>query len=239
MCEHRGPLIRAAHSLALRDRGYVRRIESIHTGRVDVPRRLSRRWGLQSILGVSPTLIVVTTVAVIGGLIIVSRANNGGRVSDYLTGEQFIDSMVVVTVNDLGAFVLAPVRHDSPRFDRRRTALGLRRLAGALDAVTLRSAPDTGDFGAIPAGLRDASNLLDGTTKTGTRVNTARIARDAFLMAADCVSRLQQDRYANLKRAAEEMKEAAAAVRPDRPLLDQDEEIQRFFQRAYDVLRAM
>jgi hypothetical protein len=204
-----------------------------------VPRRLSRHRSGQSILRFSPALIVVPAVAVIASLIVVSRADNGGHVTDYLTGEQLIDSMVVVTLNDLGAFVLAPVRGESPRFDRRRTAVGLRRLAAALDAVTLRSAPDTGDFGAVPAGLRAASNLLDGTTKTGARSNMASIARESFVMAADCVSRLQQYRYAHLQRAAEEMKEAAAAVRPDRPLLEQDEEVQRFFQRAYDVLRAM
>jgi hypothetical protein len=184
-------------------------------------------------------VLVVPAVALITSVIIVSRADDGGDVTDYLTGEQLIDSMVVVALNDFGAFVLAPVRQESPRFDRKRTALGLRRLAAALDAVTLRSAPDTGDFGAIPVGLRDASDLLDGTKRTGARSNMASIARESFLMAADCVSRLQQHRYAHLQRAAEEMKEAAAAVRPDRPLLDQDEEIQRFFQRAYDVLRAM
>jgi hypothetical protein len=204
-----------------------------------VSRRLSRRRSGQSILRFSPALIVVPTVALITSLIIVSRADNGGDVTDHLTGEQFIDSMVVVTLNDLGAFVLAPVRDESARFDRRHTAVGLRRLAAALDAVTLRSAPDTGDFGAIPVALRDASDLLEGTKKTGARSNMASIARESFLMAADCVSRLQQYRYAHLQRAAEEMKEAATAVRPDRPLLDQDEEVQRFFQRAYDVLRAM
>ena len=221
------------------DPEFVGRTESTQTRGVNVPRRLSRRWSGHSIVPFSPALIVVPAVAIIASLIIVNRADHGEPVADYLTGEQLIDSMVVATLNDLGAFVLAPARGELPRFDRRRTAVGLRRLAAALDAVTLRSAPDTDYFGAVPAGLRAASNLLDGTTKTGGRSHMARIARDSFVMAADCVSRLQQYRYAHLQGAAEEMKEAATAVRPDRPLLVQDEEIQRFFQRAYDVLRAM
>jgi hypothetical protein len=183
----------------------------------------------------SPTLILIP-LALIASLIIVSRADNGGPLTDRLTGEQTIDSVVVVTLNELGAFVVSPVGEESARFDHGRTAVGLRRLAAALDAVTLRGVPDTGGVGAVPAGLLDASDLLEGATNASTHPN---IAREAFLLAADAVSRLQLDRYAHLERAAGEMREAAAALRPDRPLLDQGEAVQRFFERAYDVLRAM
>lgn len=181
---------------------------------------------------------VAAAFAIIVVVLAVGRVGDGeraGRAGVELTDAALLDSLAVLALNDFGAFIVARNADRSARLDHARTADGLRRLATALDAVLLRVAADTVDSGVVPAALRDDAELL----RAARPPQRAAIARDAFVRVSDAMAELQRHQYAHLERAVAEVSEAAGAVRADTTLVAQRELVLRFFERAYDVLRAM
>jgi hypothetical protein len=136
----------------------------------------------------------------------------------------------------LGFFVAERGAEGHIYLDRGDIADGVLRLAAALHDVAghenlegsrLRDQID--EVGAAAALLRD-DRLRD---------RHAFIARSAFAAAAGAIAAIQSSRYPELDRATAEAREAALSIRADRPLLAQTASVQRFFERSYDVLRAM
>ena len=116
------------------------------------------------------------------------------------------------------------------------TADGLRRLADALGAVaqgvTVSGVDVEERLGAIRA-------QADAMQRDPTSTQHALQTREAFLLASGLMRQLQEARFAGLANEVGEVNDAASAVQPDRPLLDQTAEVQRFFDRAANAVREM
>jgi hypothetical protein len=148
------------------------------------------------------------------------------------------DGMRVVhsAVMHLGFFVVERGAEGHANLDRGDIADGVIRLAAALHDVA-------GHEGVEGSRLRDqideveaaAALLRDGRL----RDRHAMIARNAFARAAGVIAAVQSSRYPHLDRATAEAREAALRIRSGPPLLEQTEAVQLFFERSYDVLRAM
>jgi hypothetical protein len=70
-------------------------------------------------------------------------------------------------------------------------------------------------------------------------VGNARALPDQFRELADAVMKLQRDRFAHLERAAAQFRSAADVIQNDVPLELQAVAVERYFDRASDVLRGM
>ena len=143
---------------------------------------------------------------------------------------------VHLAVMELGFFVVERGAEGHTNLDRGDIADGVVRLAAALREVAghenlhgARLRDQIDEVGAAAALLRDGK----------LRHRLAFIARGAFAAAAAVIAAIQSSRYPDLDRATAEARQAALTIRPDAPLLAQTEAVQRFFERSYDVLRAM
>lgn len=113
---------------------------------------------------------------------------------------------------------------------------GLRRLAAALGAVV---EGDTVSAVAVEPRLAELRERADAVQRNPEATNHALLASEAFVMAAALTTQIQQSAYPALAAEASEVRDAAAAITGDRPLLDQTAEVQRFFDRAAAALRGM
>jgi hypothetical protein len=139
-------------------------------------------------------------------------------------------------VSSFSTFAAGTLAADAVSPDHSYTADGIRKLARVVEAVALRL-PDLGSDGTtLGADLRDHADRLQADPRAS---NHAEIARSAFVATAEAISEIQTARYPALERAAGELRDAATMIRPNRRLLSQAVAIQRFFDRASDVLRGM
>ena len=115
-------------------------------------------------------------------------------------------------------------------------AEGMRLLAAALDALADR---DTVGGVSLDARIAALRNRADALQRNWRSTEHARYTREAFDSAAALVEGMQQQRFANMANEAAELRQAASAVTPDRLLLEQTAEVQRFFQSAAAAVRAM
>lgn len=115
-------------------------------------------------------------------------------------------------------------------------AEGMRRLAAALDELADR---DTIGGVALDARISALRNRADALQRDWRSTEHARHTRAAFDSAAALVEGMQQQRFNNIATEASQLRQAASGVSPDRLLLQQTAEVQRFFQRAADAVRAM
>ncbi len=143
--------------------------------------------------------------------------------------------LVPTAVTRFGAFVVEGGSGRMTR-DRDHVAEGIERLAESLMDITTHGNSDgvrlhqrIDELGTMAAMLREEH----------LRRVQARIARHAFVVAAEVMVTLQAAHYPHLDRATAEAREAALSVRTDRSLVAQGDEVQRFFERAHDVVRAM
>jgi hypothetical protein len=141
-----------------------------------------------------------------------------------------------LAITELAFFVVERGAERHGQLDREDIADGIARLAAALhdlaaheniQASRLRDQID--EIAAAAALLRDDR----------LRERHAFVARSAFAAAAGVIDAIQSSRYPDLDRAAAEAREAALTIRADQPLLAQTAAVQRFFERSYDVLRAI
>lgn len=120
--------------------------------------------------------------------------------------------------------------------DHAYAAHGLRKLADALDAVAASDTSAVQDARAQSATLRI---LVDSLERHPEARNHSDVVRQAFVGAARTLTTLERRHYPHLERAAEEVRVAAWAMTAGRPLEEQGAAVDRFFDRASDLMRAM
>ena len=118
-------------------------------------------------------------------------------------------------------------------------AAGMRRLSAALETIA-RNEGVTGE---------NVRQRLHAFRRTAERIQADPAAtahsnrvRDAFMNAANLMAAMQQDHWPNaaeMRSALEEVRTAAGAIEPNRPLLDQVSDVGAFFDRAAVVVREM
>jgi hypothetical protein len=119
------------------------------------------------------------------------------------------------------------------------TAAGLHRLADALNAI---AESDPGQEATASAELQELETVraqAEAMQKDPQSLQHADQAREAFSSAASAMQNLQKSRFPQLGEQVGGVQEAAAGVDPKRPLLEQTEAIEQFFQRSAAALRAM
>ena len=165
---------------------------------------------------VGPGLGVAATGAADTG----GRASAGaeGAVGNYLT---YVDERRARNAGDRN--------HDY-------TADGLRRLAGAIGAVWMRTG---GNADALHAELGALGAQADSLQRNPESTEHARYTGEAFRTASALLKTVQQRHHPNLSSQVDRLNSAATAVRAGTPLLEQDAQIQRFFDQSADVLRRM
>lgn len=139
-------------------------------------------------------------------------------------------------VNDFVSYVNDNRARESMAPEHQFTADGIRRLAAALGEIIER---DT----IRGAALRPQMDVLlaraDALQRDEQSTNHARYAHDAFTRAVSLMDDLAQSQYPNVVDAVSESRQAAEAVQPGRLLLEQRDQVQRFFDRAATALRSM
>jgi hypothetical protein len=187
-------------------------------------RRITSPSGLLVLAGLAIVLIVVsaTQAARVGGN---AAAPEGSLVPS--TGEGGLPA-----VDSFSAFALRQAV-DSDQLLPSITE-GLRLLKAAVSSIEQRERP----FAAAQRTLEDAP---EGSTASEAR---SEYERPGPVLAelndqAEVIARLQRDRFAHLERAAAELQRAASAIHADVPLTLQTKALERYFERASDVLRAM
>ena len=137
---------------------------------------------------------------------------------------------------DFGAFVVERNALRNPDGTSAYTSEGIRKLADALADVTRDGAAEDGRARGQIEEVRASAALVQGGVWPETQ---GRLVREAFVTATEVMTRMQASRYPHLDRAMSETREAARRIRHDRPLPEQNDAIQRFFERSHDMLRAM
>jgi hypothetical protein len=122
--------------------------------------------------------------------------------------------------------------------DHDYAADGLRHLADALDAIGARADADSAATRARIRGIT-LRLLADSLEFHPTAPGHAHAVRNAFLGTADALGAIQRREFPALAHAAEELRVAAWAITAGRPLREQGTAIDRFFDRASELLRAM
>lgn len=115
-------------------------------------------------------------------------------------------------------------------------AEGVRRLAAALDEIAVR---DTIGRVALDTRITALRERADALERSWRSTEHARHTRTAFDSAAALIENMQATRFADLSSEATAVRQAAAGVAPERPLLEQTDAVRRFFERAADAVRAM
>jgi hypothetical protein len=146
-----------------------------------------------------------------------------------------VDTTRSVAVTRFAAFATEPVAAGGA-WEQGRTVEGIRRMADVLGEIIVRDLDASPELAARPAALRELADALEGGT---SEVRRARVARAAFVSAANAMTSVQQRHYPHLDRAAFQVRWAARRVSARRPLASQGVAVQRFFDRASDALLAM
>lgn len=132
-------------------------------------------------------------------------------------------------VDDQGAATAAGLSHEY-------TADGVRRLVGALDALSDR---DSASGVALQPRFDEIRQRADAMQQDPTSTEHSRQAREAFVMAAGVMEQMQQSGFSADQASIAEVRTAAEAVQPDGMLLDQSQQVQQFFERARTAVRSL
>ena len=125
---------------------------------------------------------------------------------------------------------------DSVGIARGYAAEGLRLLASGIEELAARDTAGTMTLAPRLATLRARADSLQREPDSLAR---ARLSSEAFVLAGDLLQTLQEGAPPALTDRAAEARQAAAAVRPDQPLLAQEPAVRRFFERAAAALRGL
>jgi hypothetical protein len=146
----------------------------------------------------------------------------------------------LAAVGAVSAFAVFATERRATRdatLDHAYTAEGLRRLAAVLHSVRRRDATlGPPRYADVAADLLEAAAAIQLDERSTTHAD---ILRAAMIQASSAIADIQRARYPNLGGAVTELRHAAKSIRADRELLLQAEAVQRFFDRASDVLRGM
>ena len=125
---------------------------------------------------------------------------------------------------------------DSVGIARGYAAEGLRLLASGIEELAARDTTGATTLGPRLATLRARADSLQREPDSLAR---ARLSSEAFVLASDLLQTLQEGAPPALTDRAAEARQAAAAIRPDQPLLTQEPAVRRFFERAAAALRGL
>lgn len=142
-------------------------------------------------------------------------------------------------VNDYLAFVERNRARDVPDSSHAYTASGIRLVTDALAALAAIDTISARSVKSQVVWLRARADTLYGDWRSRRDAEPTRQARDVFIGVAVVVQSLHERRFPEIATQAMAVTEAALAVRADLPLLEQRAEVQRFFDRAADAVRAM
>ena len=115
-------------------------------------------------------------------------------------------------------------------------AEGLRRLAAALDELADRDTIDGVSLDIRIAALRERADALQRNWRSTAHAGHTRTAFDS---AAVLIESMQQRRFPNLGSASARVRQAVDGVKPDGLLLEQTAQVEQFFDRAAEAVRAM
>ena len=139
------------------------------------------------------------------------------------------------TVTEFLRFVEAQRAPDATQAMGIRTADGLRLLADAIESIAGR---DTAHRSSVAPHVADLRARAD-SMRRAVPADDAALAVGAFVIASDLLRALQAQGQPTLTDRAAEARQAALAMRVDRPLSSQAGEVQRFFERAAAALRGL
>ena len=143
---------------------------------------------------------------------------------------------VVRAVNMFSAFTLEQSATPGPDFDARYAADGLRLFAAVIDAFIVRDSLVREVQATTSNKMRAEADRIE---RTSTLTDSVSPTRAAFIAAAEIVTIVQRKNYAHLEQATTRLRDAARAIRLNRPLREQRDEIESFFQRASDAVQGM
>lgn len=113
------------------------------------------------------------------------------------------------------------------------TSNGLRQLAAALDEI---AAGDSIGGVALQPRLREIRERADAMQQNPNSNEHALQAREAFVLASSLIAQMQGSGAAG---NTEALQQAATAIEPSRPLLDQGNQIEQFFEQAGEAVRRL
>ena len=143
---------------------------------------------------------------------------------------------VDAAIGDFARFVSGQRARDVIGPKHEYTAEGIRRVAAAISALAREDTLAGGAVRPRIQALRDRANALQRDPNADTH---ALKAREAFLFAASILESIQDRRFRNLDGDATAVLRAAEDVTARRPLTEQADAIERFFERTSHLLRAM
>lgn len=143
---------------------------------------------------------------------------------------------VVQAVNAFSAFTLEQSARRGPDFNDEYPAEGLRLFAGVIDAFMVRDSLVRDVQAATSNQMRAEADRLERAFGVTSSVTPNRAT---FMAAAEIVTVVQRMHYPHLEQATTRLRDAARAIRPNRPLREQSAEIESFFQRASDAVQGM
>jgi hypothetical protein len=195
----------------------------------------SRRSPLPLIFGVALLLVLMVVVWPDDGATGVGTPMpdaGGSVVSDSEMRAADVDA----AIEDYVRFVADRRARDAIGPKHEYTAEGIRRLAGAISAVAARDSVAVGALEPRVQTLRERADALQRDPSARTH---ALKTREAFLLAASVLESIQDRRFRNLDGEATAVLRAAEDVKARTPLMGQADAVQRFFDRAANLLRAM
>jgi hypothetical protein len=180
--------------------------------------------------------VIVLLVLVWRAFVTTGTPNAAPSTDRTLTNDEGSMPMTRAPLAEFGSFVVE--RSEVLHSDQSPASIadGIRKLTTVLIELALHENADGGGLWNRIDQLAVEAQLLHDDR---LRSRHPRIARDAFTAAADVMATIQKAGYPHLGRAMAEARAAALSIRRDRPLLDQTDAVQRFFERSHDLLRAM
>ena len=188
-----------------------------------------------------PWILGLLALALVVWLLLAQR---GGREDAFVTDTAIGDTDPGITpgaarTGAVGSFI-AYVDERRARaeagLDHEYTAEGLRRLADALEEIARQHQLGAAQVEQRVNTLRERADALQRNPESREH---ARLAREAFVAVVDVMRDLQQQRFPDAANQVEQVRLAATSVTADRELLQQKEEVQRFFDRAGEVVQHM
>lgn len=145
-------------------------------------------------------------------------------------------SSVALAANALSAFTLEQSATPGTDVNDKYVTEGLRLLAAVVGALIVRdSLVSDVHVAALQEMLAEAERLERSTESTILMTTT----RAAFVSAAELVTVLQRRKHPHLAQATTRLRDAARAIRLNRPLRQQSVEVEVFFLRASDAVQGM
>ena len=120
---------------------------------------------------------------------------------------------------------------DAMGTDHEFTANGIRNLTAAVEALAARGGAD------IQRELTTLRQQADTLEQNPASLRHAEYTRTAFVTLAGLISAMQQARFPTMSGEVASLRDAAERITPDRPLLEQREAVQAFFDQAAGILR--